>query len=49
MDKAIEEAAIKDTQTPKGQKGYSLQSSAVARHSIAADYRQCFLDAWRNG
>ena len=43
MDQVIEETANKDTQTPGGTKGFSLNKGAVSRYYITADYRKACL------
>ena len=39
MDQTIEETINKDTQTPGGTRGFSMNKGAVAKHYITADYR----------
>ena len=43
MDQTIEETANKDTQTTGGTRGFSLNSNAVSRYYITADFRRSCL------
>lgn len=43
IDQTIEETANKDTQTPGGTKGFSLQPNAVFKYYLSAEYRSIFL------
>ena len=43
VDQTIEETANKDTQTPGGTKGFSLNPGAVSRYYLTAEYRSICL------
>ena len=43
VDQTIEETANKDTQTPGGMKGFSLNPGAVSRYYLTAEYRSICL------
>ena len=48
VDQTIEETANKDTQTPGGTKGFSLNPGAVSRYYLTAEYRSSFLHLLRD-
>ena len=43
IDQTIEETVNKDTQTPGGTKGFSLQPNAIYKHYMTAEYRSASL------
>ena len=47
VDQTIEETVNKDTQTPRGTKGFSLKPGAVSRHYLTAEYRAVYLRTLR--
>jgi hypothetical protein len=48
VDQTVEETVNKDTQTPGGTKGFSLNPGAVSRHYLTAEYRSSFLSLLRD-
>ena len=43
VDQAVKETVNKDTQTPGGTKGFSLNPSAVQKYYLTAEYRTLFM------
>ena len=48
MDQTLEETINKDTQTPGGTRGFSLNKGAVARYYLTAEYRTAALRTLRD-
>ena len=48
VDQACEETTNKDTQTPGGRKGLSLNPNAVSKYYLVAEYRSTFLRQLRD-
>ena len=48
VDQTIEETVNKDTQTPRGTKGFSLKGGAVARYYLTSEYRSRYRRQLRN-
>ena len=47
VDQTIEETINKDTQTPRGTKGFSLKPAALSRYYLTAEYRSTCLKQLR--
>jgi hypothetical protein len=48
IDQAVEETVNKDTETPGGTKGFSLNPAALKKHYMTAEYRALFLGNLRD-
>ena len=48
LDQTIEETVNKDTQTPGGTKGFSLNPGAVTRYYLTSEYRSMYIGHLRD-